>query len=750
MRKILGAYFDRAWVQVVAVALPYLGYIATVIARFRLDNADYASIMRLADIAGLMLLGIAVALGGILVAVIRHSRARERIRARSRLGLLCVLSCLALFSILLLLNPMVFRCQSEGPIEAASTGPIETASAGVTEPANVVATGAAGAATDAPEPSSPSTYLFDTGATAADPMPATAVAAKKGWKVLAEDDTSHKFAGDTVLLNDRLVLVLRGKAAGAELYAQGVGSPLHVGADATEPQKATPTDMKKTPDPMSPPVRRAAVAPVGAGGAGGSAKLSTVRILENNPGAVMVEAGFQTDKGLVRLTYRLTTGQTILELRPGEGVQTVRIDAPSRYVAVPDFFGDDMIFTAGQSAGPRLRLPTENFLLHFVEPGGCLLMCVWPSSRQQAAALVSGERAQRAIQGSEIDCAAGKSLWIAVLEGPGLWHEQAVSAGEAPREMVLDWKPPFPAKWRATLAGSPAIGPSWYFRGAEEGDEVAAAIGDRSPCCLEAQRALFQVPTTGPGTAPRGPQSLVVYPIDRTRGTPLTTFCPIDILRATLGVGPCQYILQTEGLASDANPTPDSVMTFVEKQFAKKKEKQSADEMRQMLAEMVGHVGHAQQRIDQYAALARDVRAICQAREKGTGTFSLKGPRPTSGRYPASQKRCLSPFLATLDDLERKLAGAAATIPPAQRARKLADEVLGLIGQKDAAAECRRLGLELRRLGAVQDRGLANGRMAARWLRQQAAMLAERDPGSAVPVGRIEARIEQTLRHGEE
>jgi hypothetical protein len=30
--------------------------------------------------------------------------------------------------------------------------------------------------------------------------------------------------------------------------------------------------------------------------------------------------------------------------------------------------------------------------------------------------------------------------------------------------------------------------------------------------------------------------------------------------------------------------------------------------------------------------------------EKGTGTFCLKGPRPTSGRYPASHKRCLSPF----------------------------------------------------------------------------------------------------------
>ncbi len=594
---------------------------------------------------------------------------------------------------------------------------------------------AANAAADGPEPGTPYTYLFDTGATAAEPLTDAAVAAKKDWKVLAEDDTSHKFAGDTVLLNDRLIVVLRGKAARAELYTQGVGSPLHVGADATEPLKPPAPDMKKTPDPLSRPVRRAAIVPVCAGG--GSAKLSAVGILENNPGAVMVEAGFRSDKGPARLTFRLTTGQVILELRPGEGAEKVRIEAPSRYVAVPDFFGDDMIFAADRVAGPRLRLPAENFLLHFVDSGGdgttlkvvpqgCLVMCVWPSSRQQAAALVSGQGAERVFQGSEIDCAAGKSLWVGVLEGPAIWHQQAVAPVQAPQDVVLDWKPPFPAKWRATLAGAPRIGPSWYFRGAEDAGE-AAALGDRSPCCLDAGRALFQV-QPAPAAATREPQSLVVYPIDRSRTTPLATFCPIDVLRATLGVGPCQYILQTEGLASDANPTPDSVMTWVEKQFDKKREKQSLDEMREMLDQMVGHVDHAQQRIRQYAALARDVRVICQSR-----TPDAVGARAAESLRP------------TLDDLDRILSEATATVPPAQRARKLADEVLGLIGKKDPAAECRRLGLELRRLGAVQDRGLASGRMAARWLRQQAMMMAEGSPGGAELVAKIQGRIEQTL-----
>ena len=117
---------------------------------------------------------------------------------------------------------------------------------------------------------------------------------------------------------------------------------------------------------------------------------------------------------------------------------------------------------------------------------------------------------------------------------------------------------------------------------------------------------------------------MVVYAMDRNRATPLTTFCPMDVLRNTLGVGPCQYILQTEGLATDANPTPDNVMTWVEKQFSRKKEKKAAEEIREQLDQMVEHVGHAQARIDEYGRFAGEVRQLCEA----------AGPQPATRRPP--------------------------------------------------------------------------------------------------------------------
>ena len=115
---------------------------------------------------------------------------------------------------------------------------------------------------------------------------------------------------------------------------------------------------------------------------------------------------------------------------------------------------------------------------------------------------------------------------------------------------------------------------------------------------------------------------MLVYAMDRSQATPLTTFTPIDILRGTLGVGPCQYILQTEGLASDANPTPDNVMTWIEKQFSRKKEKKAATEIREQLAQMVEHVGQAHARIGRYSRMFADVEGLCNTAAAGTNTVA--------------------------------------------------------------------------------------------------------------------------------
>lgn len=567
-------------------------------------------------------------------------------------------------------------------------------------PLAAVPTPAKGA--DQPDP--PDTVLWDTGAHSAQPLTADSLKLKAGWTAVPEDGVKYRVKGDLVVLNDRLILVLRGTGTAGEVYCRSsAGSTLRVGLAPRGTLETRP------------------------------ARLASVRILENNPGAVMLAAAYTAADGRAcSLAYRLTAGQPLVELRPGEGTSHVLVQRETSFVVVPDFFGDDMVFPAETLTRRRLRLPAENFFLSLAGQGNVQVMCVWQSAGQRAVAVRTPPEGPRAIADFEIDAVKDKSLWVAVLEGPGLWHSQSLSAADAKAETKLDWKPPFPAKWRADLLGSDGSARSWFFRSPEEPDEASlSATNPQSPCCLEVNRAVLRLARDTTVVPPgwQYPASMVVYSLDRSRATPLTTFCPIDVLRNTLGVGPCQYILQTEGLASETNPTPDNVMAWIEKQFKRKKEKRAAPEIGQRLDQMVEHVGHAQARIEQYGRLAGDLQSLCEAVEPDKDTSATV---EAIGRL--AQK------------LNQTVAASAGKPGPPDQAAKLAAQVTALIGKPGAAAECERIGSEIRGIGALQDRTLSNCRMTARWLKQSALMAAEDEPALAALVKSVVTRTEQLLR----
>ena len=76
-------------------------------------------------------------------------------------------------------------------------------------------------------------------------------------------------------------------------------------------------------------------------------------------------------------------------------------------------------------------------------------------------------------------------------------------------------------------------------------------------------------------------------------------------MRNTLGVGPCQYVLEKEGFGSQLHPTAADVTSWVEKQFKKKKEKQTSEEIKERLGQMVVYIGQVQSRIKRYGDFAR-------------------------------------------------------------------------------------------------------------------------------------------------
>jgi hypothetical protein len=531
-------------------------------------------------------------------------------------------------------------------------------------------------------PGTPFTYLFDTGSRSPRPLAPKTLDAKEGWTLVAEDDTEHAFQGDAVLLNDKLILVLRRQGPGAEVYSQ------------------TPDGPKLRAVVMAAPPK--AIAITGA---------SSVRIVENNPGAVMVEADFHVDgqTGTCTASFRLTTGQAMLEMTGGKGAERFFVWSNTRYLVVPDFFADDMVFSAATcdvrpignpSRRPsRFGLPTESFLLGMIEGGDCVLACVWRSPEQEAYAVARGSGADLAIRGCEIEGGAEKTLWVALLEQPDVWRVASVAD--------FPLKRPFPARWRADWFRPDGASESWE----SEGEEVFGAG-----------------PQRGPARRLRDTEKLpcLVYALDRSPKTPLTVLCPIDVLRGALGVGPCEYVLESEGLATDTNPTPDEVMSWVVDMFSGNRDVPSADRVRERLDAMVDHVGRTQARIDEYASLARELRAMFPEQEDREGAgdaVELLG--------------------GIVDDVEQAIATGRRNTDPAGRVAELAEQIVGLVGTEDALMQCGGPVSEVRRIGGTQDRTLARCRMAVRWLKQQARMTAIRDPRAAGLAREIRAQIEQ-------
>ena len=564
--------------------------------------------------------------------------------------------------------------------------------------------------------------LFYTPAQSSEPLTGDALAKRAGWTQVPEESTRTS-NGDLVLMNNRLALILRAGAAGAELYS-------------IEPHRMVMRSVLR-------PATKDAV------------QLAGMKILENNSGSSTVEASFKSADGkLLTMGYTMQMGQAFVQVIPDESTKAVRVAAPSRFAVMPDFFADDMVADARLLPTNKAELPSDSFLINLLGDGDAILMSVWTNRQEDVIASLSGQGAGRQIDTDDIPCGKKDKVWVAVLSAPGIWHTQDVARADAGKIIPLDWKPPMPAMWRVDWRRDDQLADSWEMIMQRPGGDFLKQrlVGgegtlppDRKrwntvlgtypyPCWIEKDGRAFLEPLKREKVA-RFDGPAVIYPLGRVNSTPLDAFTVVDIVRATLGVGPCEYILDLEGQqgqykgrATCANR--DTLNPIYEK----RQQKERKAEIETSLSDVILFIRHIRGRIEIYGAFGHEIRG-----------------------YLAEQKRAHPELEKPLGELEA-LAGVIDERIAARREKiKTPDEAAAMIDafrhdglddvSADAYAKCKTFTGSIVEIGDNQDELSGECRLAVKILRQRAGLILAGDPRLAEVAHEIRARSQKVLRN---
>ena len=384
------------------------------------------------------------------------------------------------------------------------------------------------------------------------------------WQQKSRNQKAPLFTGDAVITNGRILTVLRKQGTAVDVYSVEPDGPVwrvRVGLQALDGEPA--------------------------------ARLERMALIENTRAAARLEAVYRTKQGnSVTASFRIKRGGVFLEATPGPGAGLLRVEAPGRYVVLPDFFADDILIDATKIPVPSAEVPSDNFLLHMTGAGSAIAMCVFENSDQDVKVTFSGEQNRRVATGSEIRFGKDGKIWVALMSRPGIWDVLDIKEQDAGKIMPLDWKMPFAAQWRVDFTrrneltdswemlvpakdGTGYIRPSWLPSGPQGGKPSLTATGEidvdaykvggpasnrvgperkrwitflgryQYPCWTDSEGRGYLQPLEHKKLMFRGPA--VIYPINRLPETPIDMYTTVDVVRGTLGVGPCEYILNVEG-----------------------------------------------------------------------------------------------------------------------------------------------------------------------------------------------------------
>jgi len=543
--------------------------------------------------------------------------------------------------------------------------------------------------------------------------PSKGIQISDGADLVKPGETPAAFKGDAALSNGRLTLVIPKSGSGAEIrVGNATRAVLHLG---------------------------------------GVARIDHVAVAEYGKGGATLEIG----NAKVRAKLRVKKGDVTVEVQPGEGAEKLSVDCPSRFIVLPDFFADDIVIDARKLPAASVEIPSENFILQLAGKGDAIVMSVFENKEQDVRLSLMGAGNDRVAAGSEIEFGKGRKIWVSVLEAPQIWHVREIDAADAGKTLPLDWKMPFPAAWRCDLTRANDLADSWEMlvQKDKDGDYLkpswmgggpekmpvtrkrwTTVLGSfLYPVWSDADHHGFIQPLKHDRLAFKGPA--VIYPVNRLNETPLEVFTVIDLVRNTLGAGPCEYLLDLEGNRSEykgrATCSSRDVLTGIYKEGQQKAKRA---EVEKVLQDDLIFVKHIRGRITRYVEFGHQIRATLAEQKKAHP--ELKEPigelekiaEEIDVRFAAREEKMKTPdHVAKMNDDFRR-------------------DVMDYEGP-DALDRCKKYAKALVEIGDNQDELSGECRWVVKALRQKAGLLMAADARMAPIAADLRARTQEALKN---
>jgi hypothetical protein len=351
------------------------------------------------------------------------------------------------------------------------------------------------------------------------------------------------------------------------------------------------------------------------------ASITFSRILQNTGDQAALEVTFSAKETEDNYSAIFSFDKKhIVEIKPAGNMKGISLFGPIEYGVVPGFIGDDLIFNPREYPSiTTLHIPSDNLFLGLLKGQNNMLVITWPKGKQLTRLVLDNkERKPRLIESVDFDN-DGKSIYLTLLDAPGIWHKEELKPSYLEKDVAVNWKRPFPAKWKTQLLEA-GVKTTYKFR--ESKDKIWRAItGNYTyPVWFEGENTFYRL---GKKIPPKGES--IIYFLER-KGTPLSVSAPVDIMKETLGRQVCDTILDLAGRKLRSHhrradlgirrAATCGVTAAIEVVFKAGQEVEKKEYVVEAVDDMVYFVTRHVERIGEYRDFARDMMSFLKLQSK--------------------------------------------------------------------------------------------------------------------------------------